>query len=87
MGFEREKVTGTVRRLVRAAMKQPQPFGDDTSLLSSGLLDSMSLLNLVVGLETSLGLAIPASEVALEDFDSVRTLVGALEKLWDRCGQ
>ncbi|MGH8596049.1 MAG: acyl carrier protein [Gammaproteobacteria bacterium] len=43
----------------------------DTDLLATGLLDSMSLVELLVRLETVFGLKIPVADL---DFDSFRTI-------------
>lgn len=48
-----------------------EPPSADTDLLATGLLDSMSLVELLVRLETVFGLKIPVSEL---DFDTFRTI-------------
>ena len=44
---------------------------DDDPILSSGLIDSLSILKLIASLESKLGLKIPTAQVQPEDFDSV----------------
>jgi acyl carrier protein len=44
---------------------------DDDPILSSGLIDSLSILKLIASLENKLGLKIPTAQVQPEDFDSV----------------
>ena len=47
---------------------------DDTDLLGSGLLDSLGLVELLVHVEETFGLAIDLEELEVEDFRSLRTI-------------
>ncbi len=47
---------------------------DDTRLVSSGLIDSMALVELLVKLEELTNLRIPAGKVSPRDMDSVRLM-------------
>lgn len=46
----------------------------DECLLSSGLIDSVSLIELIVELEASFGISIPLAELELENFDSCASI-------------
>lgn len=57
-----------------------KPAGDDTPLISSGLIDSMAIVDLIVDLENATGVHIPPSEVQPDDFDSARRIVETLSR-------
>lgn len=48
---------------------------DDTGLFSSGLIDSLSVMDLVCFVEGEIGWAIPPAAVTLDNFDSVNRIV------------
>jgi len=47
---------------------------DDESLISSGLIDSLSILKLIAQLETSLSVDIPAGDLQPGDFESINEI-------------
>ena len=47
---------------------------DDTPLRTSGILDSMSTLNLVTFLEQTYGITIDAHETGVDNFDRIDTI-------------
>lgn len=53
----------------------------DTPLISSGLIDSLSMVSLKVFLEQTYHLRIPDREASAEAFDSVTALVRMLRQL------
>ena len=67
----REVVTAIVRQKVR----------DHEALLSSGLIDSLSILNLILLLERQLGIQIPTADVQPEDFDSIDLITETLARV------
>jgi D-alanine--poly(phosphoribitol) ligase subunit 2 len=48
---------------------------DDTALFSSGLIDSLSVMDLVCFVESEIGCTIPPAAITLENFDSVNHIV------------
>ena len=54
------------------------PLADDTSLLESGILDSLSLLQLVVFLEERFGITVGDADLLPENFASVNTICSYL---------
>ena len=52
----------------------------DTKLISSGLIDSFSLVSLQVFVEKEFGKKIPAPKITAESFDTVRNMVGIIQK-------
>ena len=58
-----------------------QPIAEDTPLLSSGLIESFSLVQLVVHVEVAYGIKIAAAFRTEEHFDSVGQIVALAERL------
>lgn len=54
------------------------PLADDTSLLDSGILDSLSLLRLVVFVEERFGITVGETDLLPENFASVNTICAYL---------
>ena len=52
----------------------------DESLLDSGLLDSASIFQLVLFLETKFGLEIPDEEIVPDNFESIEKIVRFVEE-------
>ncbi len=52
----------------------------DADLLASGVLDSLALVDLLVRLETRVGVAISLERVELEDLRNVRGIAGLVER-------
>jgi acyl carrier protein len=60
-----------IRDIVGRHLRKRGPIADDTRLVSGGLIDSMSIVDLILDLQSELGVTIPTSEVQPDDFDSV----------------
>ncbi len=54
------------------------PLANETSLLESGILDSLSLLRLVVFLEEQFGITMGEADLLPENFGSVNTICAYL---------
>jgi acyl carrier protein len=54
------------------------PLSNDTSLLEGGILDSLSLLRLVVFLEEQFNITVGEADLLPENFDSVTTICAYL---------
>ena len=50
------------------------PLSNEASLLEGGILDSLSLLRLVVFLEGRFGISVGEADLLPENFDSVRSI-------------
>jgi acyl carrier protein len=65
----------TRERLVQYFQEQqgihPSELGDEAALFSSGLLDSFSMVDLIVFVEDAAGIKVRPAEVTLENFDSI----------------
>jgi acyl carrier protein len=53
-------------------------IGEDEDLLVSGLLDSLSVMSLINFIEQDLGIDVPAEDVTIENFVSLRAIDGYL---------
>jgi len=73
----------TIRQAAREAVVAVarQAVGDDQCVVSTGIVDSLSLLNLIALLEKKLQIRIPTERVQPEDFDSVETILETLERV------
>ena len=69
-----------VRSALTPHLRNRVAIGDDTPLISGGLIDSMSLVELIMDLEAAFQVRIPASEVQPDDFDSVRKIAAVIER-------
>lgn len=54
---------------------QPEDFDDDTLLFSSGLIDSFSMVDLILFIEGASGLRVHPADVTLDHFDSVNRIL------------
>ena len=57
-----------------------QEITADTSLISSGLIDSFSLVSLQAFIEKEWGKKIPAPKITAHSFDTVRDMVQVIEQ-------
>ena len=58
-----------------------RPIKDDQRLVSSGLIDSLSVLKLISLLETKLNVSIPPETLQPEDFDDIDLIVETVERV------
>jgi len=72
---------GTLRRALASRFGIKRALDDDTELFSSGLIDSLSVIDLVCLVETETGQSIPPAEITLENFDSVNRIAQFVEAL------
>jgi clorobiocin biosynthesis protein CloN5 len=59
----------------------------DTPLIDRGLLDSLSLLQLMLFIEEQSGVHVPDDEVTLENFRSVRSIGAMVQRLRQTPGE
>ena len=58
----------------------PEGVEDDTPLFSSGLLDSFSMVDLIMHVEGHTGRRMSAGEVTLDNLDTVQSILGYVER-------
>ena len=56
------------------------PVKDEEPLISSGLIDSLSILKLISRLESKLGIRIPTGNLQPDDFESVDWIVDTVQR-------
>ena len=74
--------TNAVRSVVREVVAEMvgQRVQDSESIVSSGLIDSLSVLKLITRLEENLKLTIPPANLQPDDFDSVDLILDTLQR-------
>jgi fatty-acyl-CoA synthase len=75
-----ESELAVVRRIVGEVARQV-PANDDERLLSSGLVDSFGLVELLAGIEQSLGVRIPPQLAHEDALDSISSIVGTVRAI------
>ena len=56
-------------------------FADDDPLISSGRIDSLSILKLMASIEKKLNVHLPAARLQPDDFENVDTIVETVERV------
>ena len=64
-----------------AAKVAGRSIKDEEKLVSSGLIDSLSVLKLISLMEKKLGISIPPDTLQPEDFDDVETIVETIQRV------
>ena len=74
---------GTIRNAAREAASEVarRPIKEGQRLVTSGLLDSLSVLRLIACLEEKLQVSIPAETLQPEDFDEVDLIIKTIERV------
>ena len=76
MVLDREKLR---RYLHEKQGLEPEDFEDDTLLFSSGLIDSFSMVDLLIFIEDTGGLRVHPGDVTLDNFDSIDHILAFVE--------
>ncbi|HEY3412183.1 MAG TPA: phosphopantetheine-binding protein [Armatimonadota bacterium] len=73
----------TIREAARAVVQSMTGalVADDEALISSGLIDSLSILKLIGQLEERLNIAIPAAQLQPDDFENVDWIVDTVGRV------
>jgi acyl carrier protein len=61
-------------------VKGKSEITEDTSLVSSGLVDSFAMIDIFLELQRIAGRKVPASKVQAKDMETVRTMFATVEK-------
>ena len=71
----------TIRQYLVAhrATGEGNGFADDQSLLESGIIDSMMMIDLIAFLEKTFGITIDEDDMIPENFDSLCAIVAYVE--------
>jgi acyl carrier protein len=73
----------TIREAARAVVHEMcgAQVGDSDTLISSGLIDSLSILKLIARLETRLSVSLPPETLQPDDFDSIDLIVETVQRV------
>ena len=73
----------SLAEFLRSRLASPPPGGiqEETPLLSSGLVDSLTLIEFVVHLQKKFGVQIPSECLTIEQFDTVRRIEELVQTL------
>ena len=69
-----------IRSLVIENLALDPGITDDAPLFSSGLLDSLSAVQLLFTINDDLGINLSPLDVALDDFDTINLIVATVEE-------
>ncbi|MCF3102558.1 acyl carrier protein [Streptomyces roseoverticillatus] len=61
--------------------EEPQQLSPDTPLLEQGLLDSLSIMQIVAALDSQAGIVLPDTEIVAANFRSPQALWGVVENI------
>lgn len=64
-------------------MRPDVDFENETALVTNGILDSFSVVNLVAELNDTFDIEITASDLVVENFDSAAAILALVERLQD----
>lgn len=71
----------TIRNFIREVVNSSNvTFRDNESLYDIGVLDSLKIIQLVVFLQSEFGISIDPSDMLIEDFESVDSIVAYIKK-------
>jgi acyl carrier protein len=73
-------LAGVVRRLI-ADKLAVEVASDDTDLLAEGVLDSVTLVQLIMHLEQTFDIRIELADLEIDDLRSVRSIAALVRKL------
>ena len=75
--------SSAMRSGVREAVAEAvgRPVEDSEAIVSSGLVDSLSVVKLILRLEKKLNVTIPRANLQPDDFDSVDQIIETLERV------
>jgi acyl carrier protein len=82
MGYTGEKIAAFIQR--ELSKDKQQNIGQDTRFISSGLVDSFSLIRLLVFIEDEFGIVIPDEAATAEAMDSVSLILELMRKFGKR---
>jgi acyl carrier protein len=74
---------GKIKKAAREAVAvvAKRSIRDEECVVSTGIIDSLSVLKLIVALEEKLQILIPRDRIQPEDFDSVEMILETLERV------
>jgi acyl carrier protein len=77
-GMTQQMIDYILREVIRRPSVQ---LNEDTPLVSSGLIDSLALVDILLKLQQVTGRRIPAAKVQAKDMDTVRLMFQTAERV------
>jgi acyl carrier protein len=77
--MDREQILAAARAAVTAMVNGP--VSDTDALISSGLIDSLSILKLIARLEEAMNIRLPKETLQPDDFDSIEWIADTVERV------
>lgn len=78
-------IPGDVRNILNTGLGlDTSSLGEEDPIFSSGLLDSLSSIKLLMEIEAKFGLQVSPLDVALDDFDSIKSIANTIVYLKDK---
>lgn len=76
-----DELKQVLRSELKARLGVRKVLEDDTRLFSSGLIDSLGVMEVVDIVESQLAMSIPPAELTLENFDSITLICEFTQRL------
>ena len=77
-----EQVQQLVDYIIKEVIRRPgAEIREDTPLVSSGLIDSLALVNILLKVEDVTHMRIPAGKVRAKDMDTVNLMLATAQRL------
>jgi acyl carrier protein len=74
---------GALREFFAQLGKSEAPLADDDPLLSSGLLDSMAIVQLLEFIETEFSVSVQDTDFDPDNFESINTIAALIQRTKD----
>ena len=68
------KITSLVVRVIRESSGREVVLADGDALISTGYLDSMTIVSLIIELQNEFGVQFEVSDMSVENFESVHAI-------------
>ena len=73
-----ERILALISATIQETTGRALELTPETSLVASGYLDSMSMVQLVVAMQAEFGVELEVADLTAENFESARTIWGLL---------
>jgi acyl carrier protein len=74
-----DRIAHLVARVIAENTGHTLALGPDDKLISSGYLDSMSMVNLVIALQSELGVDLDITDMSVDNFESIRAMTALIQ--------
>lgn len=85
LGKDKMATKDDIREILQSELGlDTSSLADDDGIFSTGLLDSLSSLRLLMGIEQKYGISISPLDVSLDDMDTVNSIAQTVEFIQQR---